>query len=35
MVSNEDKIKKILSDVMPEYIERAWKSGEELKKLLD
>lgn len=34
-VSREEEIKEKLKDVMPEYIERAWRSGEEIKKILD
>lgn len=34
-VSREEEIKEKLENVMPGYIERAWNSGEEIKKLLD
>ena len=35
IVNNENEIKKTLADVMPNYIERAWQTGEEFKKLLE
>ncbi|MBE6587436.1 MAG: polysaccharide pyruvyl transferase family protein [Ruminococcaceae bacterium] len=35
LVSKEDEIRKTLSEVMPGYIERSWKAGEELKKLIE
>ena len=35
IVNNEEKIRKTLRDVMPGYIERAWESGKEIKKLLE
>ena len=35
LVSREAEIRKTLSDVMPGYIERAWQTGEEIKKLFE
>ncbi len=35
LVSREEEIKETLRNVMPGYIEKAWKSGDEIKKLLD
>jgi len=35
LVENEEQIRKTLADVMPGYIEKAWQSGAEVKKLLE
>ncbi|MBR6676911.1 MAG: polysaccharide pyruvyl transferase family protein, partial [Clostridia bacterium] len=34
LVARENEIKETLKNVMPGYIERAWQTGEEIKKLL-